>query len=207
MKKPEPHPVLGYEGRGAADLLAGNEELAAHVDHWYREHLDGCRLQVRPLLDAFELWTTSADSTPINLTQAGEGLHQVLPVLVQQKMHESEDPSLPLLDLVEQPELHLHDAVHAPLADLFMATARLRRGAVIVETHSEGLLLRVRRRIAEGSFDPADLALYFVDRNATGSYVRSIEVNNYGELSEWPEGVFLERHNEVLEIQQAVRGR
>ncbi len=162
---------------------------------------------MRPLLDAFELWTTSADSTPINLTQAGEGLHQVLPVLVQQKMHESEDPSLPLLDLVEQPELHLHDAVHAPLADLFMATARLRRGAVIVETHSEGLLLRVRRRIAEGSFDPADLALYFVDRNATGSYVRSIEVNNYGELSEWPEGVFLERHNEVLEIQQAVRGR
>lgn len=207
VKKRAPHPVLDYDGGGAADLLAGNEELAASVDAWYREHFDGCRLQVRTLNDAFELLTTTVDGTAINLAQAGEGLHQALPVVVQQKLHETDDSTSAILDIVEQPELHLHDAVHAPLADLFMDTARRRRGSVTVETHSEGLLLRVRRRIAEGVFDPADLAIYFVDRDAHGSYVRSISVNNYGELSEWPEGVFLESYREVLGIQQAIRNR
>jgi AAA ATPase domain/Protein of unknown function (DUF3696) len=201
------HPVLDHDGGGAADLLAGNEDLAISVDDWYREHLDGCRLQVRPLIDAFELLTTTADGTAINLAQAGEGLHQALPVVVQQKLHETDDKTSPILDIVEQPELHLHDAVHPPLADLFMATARQRRGVVIVETHSEGLLLRVRRRIAEGTFDPADLAIYFVDSDTSGSYVRSISINNQGELSEWPEGVFLESYREVLKIQQAIRAR
>jgi hypothetical protein len=199
-------PSLGYEGAGAPDLLASDDDLAARVDEWYREYFDGCRLQVRPLVDAFELTTTTPDGTVINLAQAGEGLHQVLPIVVQQKLHEQRDPGSLILDLVEQPELHLHDAVHAPLADLFMATARLGRGSVVVETHSEGLL-RVRRRVAEGTFDPADLAVYFVDRNAGGSFVRAIEVNHEGELSEWPEGVFLESYHEVLAIQRAIRSR
>ncbi|HEX4419161.1 MAG TPA: DUF3696 domain-containing protein [Kofleriaceae bacterium] len=200
-------PVLGYTGACAPDWLAFDNDLADRVDAWYREHMDGCRMQVRPLADAFELSTTTVDGTAINLAQAGEGLHQVLPVVVQQKLHEIDDQTLPIVDLIEQPELHLHDAVHAPLADLFMATARLGRGAVIVETHSEGLLLRVRRRIAEGAFDPDDLAIHFVDRDAGGSFVRRIDVNLHGELNDWPEGVFLESYREVMAMQRAIRSR
>lgn len=198
---------LGHDGAGAPYLLASDDDLATRVDDWFRRNLDGCRLQVRTLVDAFELSTTTPDGTAINLAQAGEGLHQVLPVIVQQLRHEQDDSLLPILDIVEQPELHLHDAVHAPLADIFMATAKMRRGAVIVETHSEGLLLRVRRRIAEGRFDPSDLAIYFVDRDASGSQLRTIAVNKDGELSDWPAGVFLESYREVLAIQRAIRGR
>ena len=88
-----------------------------------------------------------------------------------------------------------------------MATARLGRGSEVVETHSEGLLLRVRRRVAEGAFDPSDLAVYFVDRTAGGSFIRAIQVNRDGELSEWPEGVFLGSYHEVLAIQRAIRSR
>jgi hypothetical protein len=196
---------LGYHGQGAADLLAQNDDLATRVDEWYREHL-GCRLQVKPLGDAFQLWTTTADGTPINLAQAGEGLHQSLPVVVQQLVDRGETDDV-LFDLVEQPELHLHDAVHGSLADLFMETARRGRGPVIIETHSEGLLLRVRRRIVEGTFPLKDLALYFVDRDDTGSVVRRIQVNADGELSDWPEGVFLERYHDVMAMQRAIRRR
>jgi hypothetical protein len=200
-------PVLGHTGVGAPDWLAFDHDLAERVDAWYRENLDGCRMQVRPLVDAFELSTTAGDGTAINLAQAGEGLHQVLPVVVQQKLHEIDDQTLPIVDLVEQPELHLHDAVHAPLADLFMDTARRQRGSVIVETHSEGILLRVRRRIAEGLFNPDDVAIHFVDRDDSGSFVRSIDVDFNGELSDWPEGVFLESYREVMAIQRAIRSR
>lgn len=201
------HSKLGYDGAGAPDMIAADDDLAARVDAWYARNLDGCRLQVRPLVDAFELVTTTADGTAVNLAQAGEGLHQALPIVVQQQQHHEASPQGVILDLVEQPELHLHDAVHAPLADLFLDTARLGRGAVVVETHSEGILLRVRRRIAEGTFDPANLAIYFVDRDSNGSYVRSISVNRDGELSEWPQGVFLEGYHEILAIQRAIRSR
>lgn len=186
-------------------MLAQSDDLATRVDEWYREHL-GCRLQVKPLGDAFQLWTTTADGTPINLAQAGEGLHQSLPVVVQQLIDRGDTDDV-LFDLVEQPELHLHDAVHGSLADLCMDTARRGRGPVVIETHSEGLLLRVRRRIVEGTFPLADLALYFVDRDDTGSVVHRTQVNADGELSDWPEGVFLERYHDVMAMQRAIRRR
>lgn len=199
---------LGYDGAGAPQLIAEDDELAARVDDWYAQNLEGCRLEVRPLLDTvFELTTTGSGGTIVNLAQAGEGLHQMLPIVVQQMAHLNNGNPFHMLDLVEQPELHLHDRVHAPLGDLFIATASLGRGAVIVETHSEGLLLRVRRRVAEGTFDPMNLAIYFVDRDSSGSYIRPIEVDKDGGLSEWPEGVFLESYHEVVAIQRALRSR
>lgn len=198
---------LEYDGIGAPDLIVADDDLAGRVDDWYATNLDGVRLQIRSLADAFELTTTTTEGTPINISQAGEGLHQVLPIVVQQQRHRLEPPNRAILDLVEQPELHLHDAVHAPLADLFICTAQLNRGTVVVETHSEGLLLRVRRRIAEGTFNPDDLAVYFVDRCPGGSLLRKISININGELSDWPAGVFLEGYEEILAIQRAIRTR
>jgi hypothetical protein len=82
----------------------------------------------------------------------------------------------PFLDVVEQPELHLHAAAQAPLADLFIDTALQGRGEVIVETHSEPLLLRTQRRVAEGKLRPDQVALYFVEMTDTGSQLRAVQV-------------------------------
>ena len=50
--------------------------------------------------------------------------------------------------LVQQPEIHLHPDAQAGLADFFIALAS--QGVItVVETHSEYLLLRLRRRLAE----------------------------------------------------------
>ncbi len=203
----DPGAPLGHDGAGAPHLVARDSDLADHVDRWFRKNLGGARVQVSPLADAFSLATTTLDGVEINLAQAGEGLHQVLPIVVQQLAHRLSPETTPVLDLVEQPELHLHDNVHAPLADLFLDTVRTGCGAVVVETHSEGLLLRVRLRIAEGKIPIDDVAIYFVDRGSNGAVVRRVGVNRDGELSHWPEGVFLEGYREVLAIQRAIRDR
>ena len=54
--------------------------------------------------------------------------------------------------MVQQPELHLHPDAQAGLADffLYLTSCGIR---VIVETHSEYLLIRLRRRLAEGKLD------------------------------------------------------
>jgi predicted ATPase len=59
--------------------------------------------------------------------------------------------------LVQQPEIHLHPDAQAGLADFFIYLASY--GVItVVETHSEYLLLRLRRRLAEGGI-PLSLGL------------------------------------------------
>lgn len=110
------------------------------------------------------------------------------------------------LDVIEQPELHLHDAAHAPLGDLLLdATAR--PGCVmLVETHSEALLLRVRRRVAEG-LPPERVALYYVEATGASSSLRRIPLLPNGEVEGWPAGVFSESFEEVKAIRRAQRLR
>jgi len=204
------HASLGFNGAGAPDMLRANRDLAEAVDRWYRENLHGVRIIVAPQGESFSLESTAREDVgrepaTINLARAGEGVQQLLPVITQQSRHLLEEG--PVFDIVEQPELHLHDGVHPALGDLFIRTAQLGRGPVVVETHSEGLLLRVRRRIAEGVFPPGDLALYFVDHAVDGAIVKRIYVDERGDLSEWPDGVFLDSYREVLAIQRAARDR
>jgi energy-coupling factor transporter ATP-binding protein EcfA2 len=96
--------------------------------------------------------------SPIN---AGAGLSQVLPVVVGLTEPEGDrnkrrvvatfkDNRRARIALIEQPELHLHPAMQAELASLFLSTLETpaaqshnleRVGQIVVETHSESLLL------------------------------------------------------------------
>jgi len=78
-----------------------------------------------------------------NVADVGYGVSQVLPVIVQGLLVPRGG-----IYMVQQPELHLHPDAQAAMADYFiyLVKAGVR---VIVETHSEYLLLRVRRRLAE----------------------------------------------------------
>ena len=106
-----------------------------------------------------------------NLKDVGFGLSQVLPVLVQCY---AGDASRTII--LEQPELHLHPRAQADLGDLLIDA--LGQGhRFLIETRSEHLLLRLRRRIAETTVKPSaeverklqrdQLGVYFVERRTT----------------------------------------
>ena len=105
--------------------------------------------------------------------------------------------------------------MHGARADLFLEAAGLGTSApvkdvgqrLLVETHSEGVLLRVRRRIAEGKVNPDDVGLCYVDRDDRGSTLRPIKIDHKGDLSWWPYGVFLERLEDAKAIAVARRSR
>ena len=147
----------------------------------------------------------------INLADTGQGFGQVLPLLVQPLQHRSGGTGADrsLLDIVAHPEPHLHPAAHVDLADLYVDTIVQDGGRVLVETHSENFLLRLRRRVAEGRISPAEVSLYWIDEaeDKTSSLVRPIEIDRNGNLSDWPEGVFTESYDEVRALRRAVRDR
>jgi predicted ATPase len=109
----------------------------------------------------------------------------------------------PTLYIVEEPELHLHPAAHAQLADLYLRAAKTTGNRFLIETHSESLLLRLRRRIAEELASPDDVGVYFVEHDGRTASARRIFVDESGMLSFWPDGVFTEDFEEVRALTQA----
>ena len=87
----------------------------------------------------------------VTLDAVGVGVSQLLPVLVLCLLSEPGG-----VILLEQPELHLHPALQQRLADFLIAVARSGR-QLIVETHSEYIVSRLRRRIAEDTTEEDDL--------------------------------------------------
>jgi len=105
--------------------------------------------------------------------------------------------------IMEQPEIHLHPAVQSQLADLFIETIRSREGGVdrhvqlVVETHSEHLLRRLQRRIAEGGLKPAEVAMYFCESGDQGSILRPLEVDVLGNIHNWPRDFFGDQMEDI----------
>lgn len=135
----------------------------------------GISLTVRPFDTDREVDTTSV----------GVGVSQALPVLLLCLMAE---PGTAVL--IEQPELHLHPAMQLELADFLLACAGTGR-QVIVESHSEHLVNRLRYHVAADTTGrAADLiGLLFAEQDAGITTYRNSSINEYGGLdADWPRG-------------------
>lgn len=131
-----------------------------------------------------------------DLTSVGVGVSQALPLLVGLLTSPRES-----IFIVEQPELHLHPAVQARLAD-FMLNARPDL-AVVIETHSESFVTRIRRRAAEGSLDVRGVDITFVEPSTNGSVARVLSMSEFGDLSDWPQGFLSVAEEDVQAILRA----
>ena len=129
----------------------------------------------------------SPRSTEVLITDVGFGVSQILPVLVL--CYYVPTGSVILL---EQPEIHLHPSVQAELADVFIDAALNRRVQLVIESHSEHLLRRLQRRLAEelGGLSEDDIALYFCSSTESGSAITPLDLDMYGEIRNWPQGFF-----------------
>ena len=92
--------------------------------------------------------------------------------------------------ILEQPELHLHPLMQQKLADFLLACTRSGR-QIIVETHSEHLVNRLRLRVAEDTSSSTGelVGLLFAEQIEGETRYRSSTVNALGGLdSDWPTG-------------------
>lgn len=131
-----------------------------------------------------------------NLSEFGYGASQVMPVL--------EGCALPGPGplFIEQPEIHLHPRAQGQLAQILCDTSKRRQ--MIVETHSEHMINRARRLIAEGKLAATDVIIHYIDRDADGSHVQTIGLDELGDFTaDWPDGFYDERYHETMKIAEA----
>ena len=104
----------------------------------------------------------SAGGPETLITDVGFGVSQILPVLVL-CFYAPKGSTI----ILEQPEIHLHPAVQAGLADVLIDAYKRRDVQIIVESHSEHFLRRLQRRVAEEALPNDDLAVYFCENAGT----------------------------------------
>ncbi len=165
---------------------------------------------VAPSSDLYLVWVrTPGSAREVLLTDVGVGVSQVLPVLVL--CYAAPRGSIILL---EQPEIHLHPAVQSGLADILIDAAERRGVQIIVESHSEHLLRRLQRRIAENAqpaegsvATPEGIALYFCQMRDGAAQVEELALDAYGDIANWPPGFFGDEFGEIAATVQAQMAR
>ena len=196
---------IGADGRDAPLVLAADDELRESARDWYRKTF-GVRIDVAAQGRYTDLVTdTPAQADTVRIEQAGRGLSHVLPVAVTALSARRAGFGI---DIIEHPEAELHPAAHADVAELLLDNLVGPSRPLIVETHSEMILLRTRRWVAEGRLSAGHVLVYWVHvEPGRGSILEKIRMRENGEMEAWPDGVFIEDYEEILAIRRAARGR
>jgi predicted ATPase len=131
-----------------------------------------------------------------SIANAGFGASQLLPLIVQALVSPPGS-----LTIAEQPEIHLNPRLQCELGDLFVFMAKQEQ-RVIVETHSEHLLLRLRRLIAQKEISHDEIAIYFIEKTKDTSTIKEISIEKDGHIDpiKWPKGFFEESLKESLAL-------
>jgi predicted ATPase len=163
--------------------------------------------------------SSNGDQVPVLFQDAGVGISQVLPILVailrspllppKPTRFGARQRGLSRVTFIEQPELHLHPEMQADLADLLIEAVKpgkkrdgnlIRHSQILVETHSESMIMRIQKRIREGKLDASDVAIIGVDKFAGGgSLAQEYRISSEGQLvDELPRDFSTLRLNELL---------
>ena len=196
------HPKgIGQDGKKAISALLSGRVRHFSIDEQILSWLQQLELinsyDLRPLSDTgrdYEFLVKQYKGGPeVRLTDVGFGVSQVLPVLIL--CYYAPEGSILIL---EQPEAHLHPKVQTELADVLIDVVENRNLQIILESHSEYLLSRLQRRIAEKEIAAADTALYFCEIKDGTSEIEQLNVDEYGNIRNWPQDFFGDVTGELI---------
>ncbi|MDA3433856.1 MULTISPECIES: AAA family ATPase [Acinetobacter calcoaceticus/baumannii complex] len=161
---------------------------------------DFMKLDFNEVIQAYSIWDQHNDIS-VEPNEIGTGVSQLMPLVVAAVTQKSG------LVACEQPELHLHPRVQVAIGDLLSQNTE--HVNYLIETHSEHLILRLRRRIRQNTdnelpvglkaFSHNEVVINYLEPSKDGVQVRRIRMDEDGEFRQpWPNGFFHERLDEAL---------
>ena len=217
----EQPPDVGHMGEDViAALLASRERgqkispgyrrrkrtLEAHVAHWLKRLGLIHDFRVDRIGGDSHVYQVKVRKTPTSaevlITDVGFGVSQILPVLVL-CFYVPEGSTI----ILEQPEIHLHPMAQSGLAAVFIDVWERRKVQVLVESHSEHLLQRLQRRIAEERIAESNVSLLFCSPENGHSVMTPLQVDPYGNIKNWPEHFFGDQFGEIAAMSEAMLAR
>ena len=117
----------------------------------------------------------------MNLMDVGYGVSQSLPIIVQGVLGSSKQ-----MILLQQPEVHLHPKAQAALGTFFLDLASNESKKFIIETHSEYLIDRIRREVANKKINPDTVGILHFEKSGTHNKVYPIKLDKNGNIKGAP---------------------
>ena len=129
----------------------------------------------------------------VKMTELGVGFSQLAPIIL---LCITSSPGTTIL--LEQPELHLHPKVQQKFADFIVEMIEKNDLQIILETHSDHILNRIRRRVAQAKIEENDSSLFqkcailFAERENGVTSFRKAKLTDSGmfDLTDYPDGFF-----------------
>ena len=149
-----------------------------------------------------------------NISDLGYGISQFIPIMIKLLKDEEKD----YIIIIEEPESHIHPAWQVKLAEFFLKIKNNRKEffenysphTILLETHSEHIMLRILRRIRETNENelpegaqsayPDDISVYYIQKDELGNTnAKLMKITPDGDFQEkWPKGFFEERIEELF---------
>lgn len=208
----EEEPIdVGLRGEKTIDVLWNQffkkrgQDIIGKINNWFESINMNIKIDIRSIekrggyliIDVINTETNLS----VNLSDVGFGISQILPVLVLAIYSPYES-----IVLMEQPEIHLHPKLQSDLGDFLSEVATMQGKTVIVETHSEHLINRIKRNIADPNNDISekDVIIYYLTLEKGVTQIQKLELNEFGQAKEWPSGFFEERIEETIAHMNAI---
>jgi hypothetical protein len=175
------------KGESIVQALKNSKPLTSKVNKWLE--IFGFDINVERSEEVIHHLKVSQNKLDLNILDVGFGISQILPILVQ-CFFAKEDT----LTTIEQPEIHLHPQMQAQLANLFVEVSTEKNRNLVIETHSEYMLRRLRLLVADPKHKEVganDVGIYFFEGKDISNgkdyvTVRELPMSKTGKF-EWPE--------------------
>jgi hypothetical protein len=200
---------LVVDGSDVDRVLCSNEAARRDVSAWCEKylHLSVRTLEAPPKEIRLVLRQEKGAAFDVDALDAGEGIAKILPVLAAMAVSKT-NPDAPSFIAVEEPESHLHPRLQRALASYIAKWVEAKPSSrLVLETHSQHLLLGLQIAVARGDLKPDDVRVYWVHRNERGrSIAEPIQMSGDGRLSgNWPPDVYTEVNDMAAELLEARR--
>lgn len=187
------------DGDNLTGILKKEFKVVNKVNKWLNKF--GLSVGVEDVKEVIHRLKVNQNGLSLDITDVGFGISQVLPIIVQGFLSKNES-----LTIIEQPEIHLHPMMQAELADLFIDVIKFENQksdkTLLIETHSEAILKRLRRRIAEGKISHDDVAIYFVhgrNKKSLSAKIEHLGITKTGAF-DWPKEFYSTDYEDTTEF-------
>lgn len=187
---------------GTVSYESATDTFANAVNFWLCETFDlAKKIYAVENNDEYSVRVVSKFDVDASITHVGFGISQVLPIVVE-GLRPSENKTF----ILEQPEIHLHPRVQSLLFD-FLYSLTLNGKKILVETHSDHFILRMRRRIVEDTKTEEQInslfSLVFVEEETNDHIFKHLMVSDLGTLDYFPKNFLEQPDNDYRAIVKA----
>lgn len=177
---------ISSSGTKILSILDKEPSIKEEINRWLKKfELEVDTNDITHIIQSIKI-TNSGLS--LDITDVGFGISQILPVILISVLAKPGE-----LTIIEQPEIHIHPKMQSELADFFIEQINKNK-YFLIETHSEALLKRLRRRMAEHNSDKNmgiasnRVAIHYVEKRRdkrSGSQINKIKISDSGAFT-WP---------------------